>query len=791
MHILNDFFLIVWQEDARVIFSSSHDIDSFLNTALKTDYETFCDYSSIILITTPQNIDNFAQVQEAQNALKYLSGVQAWDKQRVQYLQKELLFFLNKKGDTTLNKSIEKRFDTLRKEGIIGYENARKLISLLALIEEKEEEKIVAVEEIYEEQSDSFYKNSIAKINLHVRNILELVESESLQARVKNIPQKINEQSFSIGITGVMNAGKSTMLNALLGKDILGTSVVPETANLTILKYSKTPSAKVNFWDKAEWAEIEKSASSISSIQEFIKETKEHFKENLEQYITQEGFSKEIKTEELAFYTSAKHSDKVCNLVKSVTLYSDLEFLKDGVQIVDTPGLDDPVVQREEITKSYLGNCDLMIHLMNVNQSATEKDVEFIVDTLLYQNVSRLLIIITRIDSVKENELKEVIAYTKTSIKNKLKEINKENRFDSIIDKLDFIPVASLMALYHRVGRGQEALDAGYSLEKSGILHVERYLQEVLFGKTSEKVKIILQSAIKEMDLAIDSSKTLFNQELELYGKNSQDIAQEIEKFDDEIKEIKKQIEKLALSVEDATSELNEYFATLKNLAKNRVLQLQAIIKRRVIDDVSYEIRKNKKRPNEQRISYIIDSGIKDGFIDLVREYRYAFQKRVNELFERLKRSFDAFEKQDSFSGDSKEFFNRHFSDYAYAASNTTLVNTINAFIDSYAKKNLEILDVKIDEIFEEFFQNIYTKFDKQILHVNQNLLSEFTKEVSTPIELIQNQMHEKQSILQNTKAKLEDNSFDVDKRVSTLEEKLNKMAKTQEKLASLRSSYE
>lgn len=791
MHILNDFFLIVWQEDARVIFSTSHDITSFLNSSLKTDYETFCDYASIILITTPQNIDKFSQIQEAQRALKYLSGVHAWDKQRVQYLQKELLFFLHKKGDIGLNKSIQKRFDALRKEGVIGYENARKLISLLALIEEQEEIQEPSVEDLYESKSDSFYKDSLAKINLHVRNILELIESESLKTKVKNIPQKIKEQSFSIGITGVMNAGKSTMLNALLGKDILGTSVVPETANLTILKYSKTPSAKVNFWDKGEWAEIEKSADSISSIQKFIKDTKEHFQEDLDNYITKEGFSKEIKTEDLASYTSAKYSNKVCNLVKSVDLYSDLEFLKDGVQIVDTPGLDDPVVQREEITKSYLSSCDLMIHLMNVNQSATQKDVEFIIDTLLYQNVSRLLIVITRIDTVKEEELAEVIAYTKTSIKNKLKEINKENRFDSILNKLDFIPVASLMALYHRLGREQEALHFGYTLQKSGILHVENYLQEVLFGKSSEKVKIILLSAIKEMDLALDLSKMFFTQELELFGKNSQDLDLEIEKFDAEIKEIKNQIEKLALNLVDARDDLSEYFATLKNLAKNRVLQLQALIKRRVIDDVSYEMRKNKKRPNEQRIAYIIDSGVKDGFIDLVREYRYTFQKRVNEIFERLKRGFDAFEKQESFRSDSQEFFNRHFSDYTYASSNTSLINTTNSLIDTYAKKSIETLDTKIDAVFEKFFENIYAKFDKQILHVNKNLLNEFTKELNMPIELIQNQMHEKQTIVQSTKTKLEDKSFDASKRVATLEDKLRKMGKIQEKLASLRSSCE
>ncbi|MFY4765223.1 dynamin family protein, partial [Aliarcobacter butzleri] len=77
-------------------------------------------------------------------------------------------------------------------------------------------------------------------------------------------------------------------------------------------------------------------------------------------------------------------------------LGSKLDFLSDGREIVDTPGLDDPGIQREEKTKEYISQCDKMIHLMNVSQSATLKEVEFIIDALLYQNISKLLVVITR-----------------------------------------------------------------------------------------------------------------------------------------------------------------------------------------------------------------------------------------------------------------------------------------------------------------------------------------------------------------------------------------------------------
>ncbi len=58
---------------------------------------------------------------------------------------------------------------------------------------------------------------------------------------------------------------------------------------------------------------------------------------------------------------------------------------------------------------------------MNVSQSATLKDVEFIIDAVLYQNISKLLVVITRADTVSKKNLDEVIQYTKTSIQRQLK----------------------------------------------------------------------------------------------------------------------------------------------------------------------------------------------------------------------------------------------------------------------------------------------------------------------------------------------------------------------------------
>ncbi|WP_458700945.1 dynamin family protein [Sulfurospirillum sp. 1307] len=773
MYIINDFFLLIWQEGSKCRFSSYGDIKNYLGIVLEKNFELFCDYVAILLIVSNENINSLKDIKEARDALNYLSGLNEWDKKRIQFTQKEVLFFLTQVGNVKLNKAIEKRFDKLRKESIIGYEKTRKLISLLALIKEKKNQiKPLHVEKAKE--GENFYESSINLICSSIANLKKAIEDTNSLSRLEVIPQKLKEQKFSIGVTGVMNAGKSTMLNALLGKEILGTSVIPETANLTVIKYAKEPSAVVNFWKQNEWKKIEESASYLENLKPFVDETKKIFFKNLGEFITQDGLSKKIDINELPSYTSAEHSDKKCNLVKSVELYTDLKFVENGVEIVDTPGLDDPVIQREEITKNYLLECDLMIHLMNVNQSATQKDVEFIIDSLLYQNVARLLIVITRIDTVSSEELNEVIEYTKNSIKNKLISLNKENSFDAILNKIDFIPIAGYMALLHRIGRKDEALKAGYDLQSSGILKVENYLEEVLFGKDSQKAKVIIDANKKEIINIIKFNKTSFLNEKELLSKSSSEIANEYKKYQSEISGIKDKLEKLNSLIDEETNELKGYFSTLKRFAQSKINSLKDIAKRRVCDDFSYEVRKNKTKPKEERIAYIIETALKDGFIDLTRDYRYQFSKKIEESFEKISREFEEFSQIDKNSmTDSKEFFNKHFSDINFTNSNVLLIQKVNTAIRTASKKDIDSLCEKVDVYFEEAMKNIYEEFNKKVEHINDDLVLEFTKSAKLPMQNMQESMQKQEEILNLAKQRIEDKSFDTSKRVSECEQKL------------------
>lgn len=785
MHIINDFFLLTWnqKESSSVVFEE--EVTLRLSHNYTHDAERFCDSVAITLIIHPENLEAIGKLESSKQILNNLFSTLPFTKENIQKAQKTVLHFLSEQGNIAINQSITRRLERLRKEEIISYDIARRLMSFLSLIEEKKEvihPKSEAVQESMPQSLD--YHEAVNALVAVAQKLTALLKDENLEKRVSTAIERMRNATFSIGVTGVMNAGKSTMLNALLGKELLGTAVVPETANLTVIGFNKASYAQVHFWTEAQWNTIERSASSLGSIEAFVQETKHCFGESFKEWITQEGKSERISLEELGNYTSAKVSDKKCNLVKSVELYTDLDLLKDGVVIVDTPGLDDPVVQREEITLSYLNECDVLIHLMNAAQAATQKDVDFIIDALLYRKVAQLLIVITRIDAISGAELEEVIAYTKQSIHRRLEEHNKGSLLDEIIAKLHFMPIAGKLALWHKIGRADEALALGYSLEKTGMPQFEHYLRALLFGEESAKAKITLSSNRKELQHVAFTCKESLTNTLSLLLLSKEEISTKYETYRVEKNEIEASLERFLQAVDTMQEEIKHYFKTLHLFADNKADALGRLLYRRIMDDVQYELSKYKRLPKEERIGYMLDIGLKEGMLDLVRDYRYEFQKKMERSLEQLSVYYKAFSsqvKQEPF--DAKAFCDEQFSKTMIFKNSAVVVSLVNRAIASDAKKENGLLDKKIEAIVSEEIKSLKEMLWQTLSALNEALLEEFISHVHTPALSLQEQMQREEKTLREALERLVQHSEDEGKQKQDLEERLRSIEEVLEAL--------
>lgn len=669
-------------------------------------------------------------------------------------------------------------FEYLQNESILAESEYKILISLFDPDELKINDDDINSDESLETESKKPFKEAKTELDDLISELKDIFTTDDFKEELSQTNDYLANQKFSIGITGVMNAGKSTMLNALMGQEILGSAVVPETANLTIVKHGK-PEANVFYWNKNEWDRIEQSGDTIESIKEFVTETKKIFGDDLKTLIKDESHSEQVDINNLAAYTSAEASGKKCNLVKYVELKSDLNFLADGIEIVDTPGLDDPVIQREEITKEYLAQCDLMLHLMNVSQSATLKDVEFIIDALLYQNITKLLIVITRADTVSKEQLEEVINYTKSSIEQQLKAQNKDSKLDYILNSIKFIPISGKMALFHRTGRAQEAIDAGYKIEDTGILEIEEYLNETLFGANSSKSDLIIKGAKTQISKAITKELKSFNYELVLLSKSKEELEADLEDFNRKKDANQKIFGAMKEDIDLYKKDAKSYIDTLETFLSTELIDLQNVIRQRVFNDVKYSFEKTKKRPPSSRIKTIVETAIKDGIIDIIRDYRYKFIKKSQSIGEICEQKYQDLgfvmgHKNDNF--DARGFFQDDFKAGFLTSSNEVLVSKIVNEVSKSKASKLEELNRNIEGFVKAEFDPIEKNIKEKANSVSQILIENFFNEIAEPLKVFEHKLKKDEKTLQERIASFEEIESNKDELTIEIHKKIKKL---------------
>ena len=737
------------------------------------DDEAFFEISALLLSLNRKTFEAITSLKNFQIISKYFTLENIDNLVLLHKLQNAIInHFLEHRSKSSIL-HLHDSFTYLLDEGLMDKPSLEKLISLFdpSTFDECREE------ELAKEAIDENFNVQREEILLDLDKLSKIVENSD---GLREIASYLGSQKFSIGVTGVMNSGKSTMLNALMGKEILGTSVVPETANLTVIKFSETPKAKVVYWSKEEWRRILKNADSVKEIASFVKETQNHFKDELDDYVLEKSREDVVNVNELSKYTSASLSDKKCNMIKYVELQSDLDFLQDGIEIVDTPGLDDVVVQREEITKEYLSRCDVMLHLMNVSQSATNKDVEFIIDAVLYQNVTKVLIVITRVDMVSAQDVKEVIAYTKESISRRLSEQNSDSKLDFVLKSLHFLALSAKMALLHKTAKTKEALDAGYSLEETGILELEEYVKETLFSSKNARGSLIIRSAKNRLRKLVSAQLDELRFENGLLFKTKDEVDEELGALKSKKNMRMETLKLLKEQIGGYELEITEYLKKLQYFLDDELKKLQTVIKQRLVDETKYHLQNGKKTPPLSDVSRIIDTAIKNGVVDVVREYRYKFIQKSSKIYEAITLQYDILETnfeegKKAFNGENSfaDEFNKGFLTFG---SSTFIANAFKLLSGATLSK-LQTTDAQLDELIKDELTYLQTRVKEKALSLSKTLLEEFFVTLKEPISLFQNALERNEQLLQNhvslvkeDESSRREKSLELGKKIKSLE---------------------
>ena len=306
----------------------------------------------------------------------------------------------------------------------------------------------------------------------------------------------INEPDLQIAIVGTIKAGKSTFINALFEENIASTDVTPETASLTKFKYSSQNKLLVKFYNKTEWEEL---WESVEKSEEKTKSNifREEFESSGAKSIKNDYLGKSDEKSELSNIEDLKKkvkeytskTRKIHYFVKELTVYLNNDNMPKDVTIVDTPGLDDVVDYRSNITKNYIKDANAVI--VCVDSSILRSD-EYVAITKVFENIGddfyKVMILGTQIDN--KNNPKE--AWEKQI--EEWKKYLRENYKDEDLLKNNIIGVSSYV--YSKVielENGKECDEDGkiaiYKLAKSYGIGLKDWQDSNLIIKNSENIK--------------------------------------------------------------------------------------------------------------------------------------------------------------------------------------------------------------------------------------------------------------------------------------------------------------
>lgn len=295
-------------------------------------------------------------------------------------------------------------------------------------------------------------KNNFSHDALALKQEHAIQKSEEWQRVLDSFAEQ--GRVLRIGIIGRVKAGKSSMLNALLfnGNDILPKAATPMTAALTIMEYRENVSAEVDFFTQQDIDEIKVKYDLFQKALD--SKVKEKELENAERIKRKKGVNSLSAEEQQECRNKAKSQaeremkddpsfasyDQYCRIKESGKSLSDLEqyrtisagsveelmngvlnqfvgssgafmpFTKSvtlhipekglqGLQIIDTPGINDPVTSRGERTNQLLQHCDVVLIVSPSGQFLSSEDTDLMHQVTTKEGTQQAYLIASQVDN--------------------------------------------------------------------------------------------------------------------------------------------------------------------------------------------------------------------------------------------------------------------------------------------------------------------------------------------------------------------------------------------------------
>lgn len=543
---------------------------------------------------------------------------------------------------------------------------------------------------------------------------------EKNERRIKELVAKLKEDQVNLVILGYFNRGKSTFINSLLGENLLPTSIIPLTSVITLIKYGE------------------------------IFRTDVYFKDNT---------SQEINVEDIVNYATELKNPRNKKNVERIEISIPAPYLKQGVVIVDTPGLSSVHTDNVLITQNYLPKADVAMLLLGADPPISQTEVEFLKELKAFSN--KIFILQNKIDQVEEAERQQSLEFSQQIIETQVG-----------FQNVKIHPISAKLALEGELTGDSE------KIKISRLPDFEKALEEFLLEEKGEVVLLVsLNQGLKllvEMEMATELERKAAQTPLT-------DLKNKIEAMNVHIAAIQQEQKDQESQIQKEVEEL------LRNLNPKLFRDQQIRFVKEALQ-ACYEVHKGD---NKKTLVQALETCFHESIQKALKTWLLPENQRIQKEFEEIATRFvtQTYEHIKQIQHLSAGFFNLQIEDLrlikpqesenrqSYKETVLKLPGTSFLMPKRYFQKVLlqEILK-KVEEELERSIEQGHKEFVKQIQHSTKELREALDQQIKVSVENI------RVALRRSLETKME-NKKEMRQTVKELEEKLAKIQQIKKRL--------
>lgn len=183
-----------------------------------------------------------------------------------------------------------------------------------------------------------------------------------IAAELANLARQLSSRTYRVAVIGEFKRGKSSLVNCILGTEILPTDILPTTAVVNRIVYGTEKKIEIRYKD---------------------------------------GTVKNATVSELAEYATKKN-DTNAALIREIVVHYPALFCQNNVELLDTPGLNDDEFM-DRTTLDVLDKIDTALVVTHASYPVSETEKNLICRLIEQEDIYHLTFVATFIDRVADD----------------------------------------------------------------------------------------------------------------------------------------------------------------------------------------------------------------------------------------------------------------------------------------------------------------------------------------------------------------------------------------------------